>query len=118
MIRSNLLVSLVRTLRNIGHHFSDRIWRLGAGARLFWLTLISSGESFRRFHLTIREVYFTGVLSLIIIIVSAFFVGMVLALQGYNTLQKYGSSEATGVLTVQLSLDITVAYTLSLSTGV
>jgi phospholipid/cholesterol/gamma-HCH transport system permease protein len=93
----------VRTLRNIGHHFSDRIWRLGAGARFFWLTLISSGESFRRFHLTIREVYFTGVLSLIIIIVSAFFVGMVLALQGYNTLQKYGSSEATGVL-VALSL--------------
>jgi phospholipid/cholesterol/gamma-HCH transport system permease protein len=37
-------------------------------------------------------------MSLLIIIVSAFFVGMVLALQGYNTLQKYGSSEAIGVL--------------------
>ena len=98
MMRSGLLVSLVRTLRNIGHRFTERIWRLGAGARLFWLTLVSSGESFRRFHLTIREIYFTGVLSLIIIIVSAFFVGMVLALQGYNTLQRYGSSEAIGVL--------------------
>ena len=98
MMRSGLLVSLVRTLRNIGHRFTEQIWQLGAGARLFWLTLISSGESFRRFHLTIREVYFTGVLSLIIIVVSAFFVGMVLALQGYNTLQKYGSSEAIGVL--------------------
>ena len=97
-MRSGLLVSLVRTLRNIGHRFTERIWRLGAGARLFWLTLVSSGESFRRFHLTIREIYFTGVLSLIIIIVSAFFVGMVLALQGYNTLQRYGSSEAIGVL--------------------
>ena len=98
MIRSGLLVSLVRTLRNIGYRFTERIWRLGAGARLFWLTLVSSGESFRRFHLTIREIYFTGVLSLIIIMVSAFFVGMVLALQGYNTLQRYGSSEAIGVL--------------------
>jgi phospholipid/cholesterol/gamma-HCH transport system permease protein len=98
MIKSSLQVSLIRSLRNIGGRFTDRIWRLGAGARLFWLTLISSGESFRRFHLTIREVYFTGVMSLIIIIVSAFFVGMVLALQGYNTLQKYGSSEAIGVL--------------------
>ena len=97
-MRSGLLVSLVRTLRNIGHRFTERVWRLGAGARLFWLTLLSSGESFRRFHLTIREIYFTGVLSLIIIIVSAFFVGMVLALQGYNTLQRYGSSEAIGVL--------------------
>jgi phospholipid/cholesterol/gamma-HCH transport system permease protein len=98
MIKSSLQVSLIRSLRNIGGRFTGRIWRLGAGARLFWLTLISSGESFRRFHLTIREVYFTGVMSLIIIIVSAFFVGMVLALQGYNTLQKYGSSEAIGVL--------------------
>jgi phospholipid/cholesterol/gamma-HCH transport system permease protein len=42
-------------------------------------------------------------MSLIIILVSAFFVGMVLGLQGYNTLQKYGSSEAIGVL-VALSL--------------
>jgi phospholipid/cholesterol/gamma-HCH transport system permease protein len=98
MIKSKHLLGLTRYFTNIGHRFSEAIWRLGAGARLFWLTLISSGESFRRFHLTIREVYFTGVLSLIIIIVSAFFVGMVLALQGYNTLQKYGSSEAIGVL--------------------
>jgi phospholipid/cholesterol/gamma-HCH transport system permease protein len=43
------------------------------------------------------------VLSLIIILVSALFVGMVLGLQGYNTLQRYGSSEAVGVL-VALSL--------------
>ena len=103
MIRFSVLVSLTRMLSNIGHGFSDRIWRLGAGARLFGLTLIYSGESFRRFHLTIREVYFTGVMSLIIVLVSAFFVGMVLALQGYYTLQKYGSSEAIGVL-VALSL--------------
>jgi phospholipid/cholesterol/gamma-HCH transport system permease protein len=103
MIRLSVLVSLTRMLRNIGHGFSNRIWRLGAGARLFGLTLIYSGESFRRFHLTIREVYFTGVMSLIIVLVSAFFVGMVLALQGYYTLQKYGSSEAIGVL-VALSL--------------
>jgi phospholipid/cholesterol/gamma-HCH transport system permease protein len=90
--------SRLRIFRTIGHRFTSRIWRLGAATRLFWLTLISSGESFRRLHLTIREVYFTGVMSLIIIVVSAFFVGMVLALQGYNTLQRYGSSDAIGVL--------------------
>ncbi len=98
MIRSGLLIALVRGLRTIGRKCIEGIWRFGAGIRLFWLTLISSGESFRRFHLTIREVYFTGVMSLIIILVSAFFVGMVLGLQGYHTLQKYGSSEAIGVL--------------------
>lgn len=98
MIKSGLLIGLIRTFRNIGRRCTDGIWRLGAGMRLFWLTLISSGESFRRFHLTIREIYFTGVMSLIIILVSAFFVGMVLGLQGYHTLQRYGSSEAIGVL--------------------
>ncbi len=87
-----------RMLSKLGAGCINKLWRLGAGARLFWLTLISSGESFRRFRLTVREIYFTGVLSLIIILVSAFFVGMVLALQGYHTLQKYGSSEAIGVL--------------------
>src|SRR4029078_3150720 len=51
----------------------------------------------------IREIYFAGVLSLIIILVSGMFVGMVLALQGYETLQRYGSSEALGIL-VSLSL--------------
>jgi phospholipid/cholesterol/gamma-HCH transport system permease protein len=99
MIRSRLFTGLIRTLRHIGHRFTDHIWRLGAGARLFGLTLISSGESFRRIHLTIREIYFTGVMSLIIILVSAFFVGMVLALQGYNALKPYGASESIGVLT-------------------
>ena len=45
-----------------------------------------------------REIYFTGVLSLIIIIVSGLFVGMVLGLQGYETLKRYGSADALGVL--------------------
>ena len=98
MIKSGLFISLIRAFRKVGHGVVDGVWHLGAGMRLFWLTLISSGESFRRFHLTIREIYFTGVMSLIIILVSAFFVGMVLGLQGYYTLQRYGSSEAIGVL--------------------
>ena len=94
---------LTKTLRGIGHRVIDRIWRLGSATRFFLYTLKLSGESWRRFGLTIREMYFTGVLSLIIILVSALFVGMVLGLQGYNTLQKYGSYEAIGVL-VALSL--------------
>jgi len=82
---------------------SNWIWRLGFGFRFFWVMLRESGTSFRRFHLTIREIYFAGVLSLIIILVSGLFVGMVLGLQGYDTLVRYGSSEALGVL-VSLSL--------------
>jgi phospholipid/cholesterol/gamma-HCH transport system permease protein len=98
-----MLDRLIKTFKGLGHRVIDRIWRLGYAARFFIYSLAVSGESFRRFHLVIKEIYFTGVLSLIIILVSALFVGMVLGLQGYNTLQKYGSSEAVGVL-VALSL--------------
>jgi phospholipid/cholesterol/gamma-HCH transport system permease protein len=79
------------------------IWRLGFACRFLWMLLLESGPSFRRFHLTIREIYYAGVLSLVIILVSGLFVGMVLGLQGYDTLVRYGSSDALGVL-VSLSL--------------
>src|SRR5438045_9209537 len=72
-------------------------------ARFFGLVLASSGTSFGRFRLVMREVYFSGVLSLVIIVVSGLFVGMVLGLQGFQTLQKYGATESIGVL-VALSL--------------
>ncbi|MCB1915576.1 MAG: lipid asymmetry maintenance ABC transporter permease subunit MlaE [Rhodocyclaceae bacterium] len=90
-------------LRRIGGGVVDGIWRLGFVARFLGLLLLLSGQSFRRIHLTIREIYFSGVLSLLIILVSGLFVGLVLGLQGYETLQRYGSSEALGVL-VALSL--------------
>ena len=72
-------------------------------ARFFALVIASSGTSFDRFRLVMREIYFSGVLSLIIIVVSGLFVGMVLGLQGYETLQSYGATESIGVL-VALSL--------------
>jgi phospholipid/cholesterol/gamma-HCH transport system permease protein len=91
-------------LRGLGARVVTQwVWRVGFAGRFFWLTLRESGTSFRRFSLTIREIYFAGVLSLIIILVSGLFVGMVLGLQGYDTLVRYGSSEALGVL-VSLSL--------------
>lgn len=98
-----MLKKLNGVLSGIGHRFIDGIWRVGAAMRLFSYVWVYLFESFKRPRLIIREIYATGVLSLLIILVSAFFVGMVLGLQGYNTLQKYGSSEAIGVL-VALSL--------------
>ena len=83
---------LAGALERLGHTFSSKIWRLGYAARFFLYILLHSGTALRRFHLTIREIYFAGVLSLIVILVSGLFVGMVLGLQGYDTLQRYGSS--------------------------
>ena len=90
-------------VRSIGHHTVNGLWRLGYASRFFALIVLQSGTSFRRLGLIIRELYFTGVLSLIIVLVSGLFVGMVLGLQGYQTLQTYGSESALGVL-VALSL--------------
>jgi len=90
-------------IERLGASMTAAIWRLGYATRFFGYLLWHSGTAFRRFRLTLREIYFAGVLSLIIILVSGLFVGMVLALQGYETLQRYGSSEALGIL-VALSL--------------
>jgi phospholipid/cholesterol/gamma-HCH transport system permease protein len=98
-----MLDRLARPLARLGANFIDGIWRIGVMARFFGLVLMSSGTSFSRFRLVMREVYFSGVLSLVIIIVSGLFVGMVLGLQGYETLQTYGATESIGVL-VALSL--------------
>ena len=98
-----MLDSLVTRLRALGRQVTDRLWRLGFASRFFLAILLQSGTALRRFGLVVREIYFTGVLSLIIISVSGLFVGMVLGLQGYDTLQRYGSSSALGVL-VALSL--------------
>jgi phospholipid/cholesterol/gamma-HCH transport system permease protein len=87
----------------LGSRVTAGVWRLGYASRFFVYLLMHSGTALRRFRLTVREIYFAGVLSLIIILVSGMFVGMVLGLQGYDTLQRYGSSEALGVL-VALSL--------------
>ena len=87
-----MLERVLNNLRGIGKSVVNGIWRLGYASAFFLMVLMRSGVSFRRPSLTIREIYTAGVLSLIIIVVSGLFVGMVLALQGYETLQKYGSS--------------------------
>lgn len=90
-------------VRKLGTATVDRIWRLGFAARFFWQVLLQSGTSFRRLHLTLREIYSGGVLSLLIILVSGLFVGLVLGLQGFEILQRFGSTEALGTM-VALSL--------------
>lgn len=84
--------SVRRTLSNLGH-----------AARLFLKLMASIGPTFRRFGLVRDQIHFLGNYSLAIIAVSGLFVGFVFGLQGYYTLQRYGSSEALGLL-VTLSL--------------
>ena len=87
----------------LGGAVVDRVAKLGYGARLLGQLLAQSGLAFRRLRLTIGQVHFIGNYSLVIIVISGLFVGFVLGLQGYNTLQRYGSEQALGLL-VALSL--------------
>ncbi|HNM41112.1 MAG TPA: ABC transporter permease, partial [Giesbergeria sp.] len=76
---------------------------IGQAARLFLRLLLLAPEALRRPALVRDQVHFLGNYSLAIITVSGLFVGFVLALQGYYTLQDFGSTEALGQL-VALSL--------------
>ncbi|MHB1052769.1 MAG: lipid asymmetry maintenance ABC transporter permease subunit MlaE [Thiobacillus sp.] len=94
---------LKQAIARVGNRTLQGVGRIGFAVRFFVAIMLHSGTAFRRFGLTIREMYFSGVQSLVIILVSGLFVGMVLGLQGYETLQTYGSEEALGIL-VAMSL--------------
>jgi phospholipid/cholesterol/gamma-HCH transport system permease protein len=88
---------------NVGYAIKRKLADVGHGTRLFLRLLALLGPTMRRFGLVRDQVHFLGNYSLAIIAVSGLFVGFVLALQGYYILQRYGSSEALGLM-VALSL--------------
>ncbi|HEY1327012.1 MAG TPA: lipid asymmetry maintenance ABC transporter permease subunit MlaE [Casimicrobiaceae bacterium] len=97
------LEAVAQGLRRVGRGTIASITRLGFTTRFFIAVLVHSPAALRRIQLTLREIYFSGVLSLVIILVSGLFVGMVLALQGYEVLNRYGADESLGIM-VALSL--------------
>lgn len=94
---------LVSILQKLGFAITSRLDHLGLAARFAMQVFVVLLIALRRFSLIMRELYFSGVRSLSIIAVSGLFVGMVLAIQGYEVLQRYGSTESLGVI-VALSL--------------
>lgn len=76
---------------------------LGNATRFFVAIVARTWPALRRFRLLRDQIHFVGNYSVLIIAVSGLFVGFVLGLQGYYTLQRYGSEQALGLL-VALSL--------------
>jgi len=95
--------SRLNIITNLGLTVREQLGHLGHATRLFMRLLAMSGSALKRFGLVRDQIFFLGNYSLAIISVSGLFVGFVLGLQGYYTLQRYGSSEALGLL-VTLSL--------------
>jgi phospholipid/cholesterol/gamma-HCH transport system permease protein len=87
----------------LGQWALDRLSALGSFVLLFFALLSRMGPVLRRGRLIAAQTHFLGNHSLAIILVSGLFVGLVLGLQGYYTLRRYGSEEALGLL-VALSL--------------
>ena len=94
---------MIEVLRRLGRTGLQFFERLGRGHLFLGYVLLGVPEVLSRFRLLVAQVWSVGVLSLVIVLVSGVFVGMVLGLQGYNTLVDFNAEESLGVV-VALSL--------------
>ena len=94
---------MLDALQKLGRVTLGFFQRLGRG-HLFLLQIFTTipGVLIRP-RLILTQLYAVGVLTLLIILVSGLFVGLVLGLQGYNTLVDFGAEDSLGVM-VALSL--------------
>lgn len=94
---------MTELLQALGRAALDSFERLGRGCVFMLHVLAGIPGIIMRPRLLVAQLFSVGVLSLIIIVVSGTFVGMVLGLQGYNTLVGFGAEQSLGVV-VALSL--------------
>ncbi len=91
------------SIRLLGRWVINSVLRFGRATMFLMATLVGVFLILRRFRLIVQQVFAVGVLTVLIIVVSGLFVGMVLGLQGYNTLVDFGAESSLG-LVVALSL--------------
>src|SRR3989338_644615 len=86
---------MITQLGKIGIHFCTRVGRSG----LFLFSTLFQRPKWRQaWPLLSVQLFRVGILSLPIILLSALFIGMVVALQGFHTLQKFGAEQELGQL--------------------
>ncbi|ACO77512.1 organic solvent tolerance ABC efflux transporter, permease component [Azotobacter vinelandii CA] len=90
--------SLFEQVGLLGRAAIDVIEALGRSALFLMHATFGRSGAGGGFQLLVKQIHSIGVLSLPIIVVSGLFIGMVLALQGYNILVSYGSEQAVGQL--------------------
>lgn len=87
----------------LGQKGLKKLESFGLAGIILMQALVARPQPLTMFPLVVKQIHFIGVLSLIIIVVSGLFIGMVLGLQGYTILVDYGSEQAVGQM-VALSL--------------
>ena len=94
---------MMNKIASLGKNTLNLIGGLGRALLLLISALLHVPNPRKGFPLLLNQLYMVGVLSLIIVVVSGLFIGMVLALQGYTILVGYGAEASLGPM-VALSL--------------
>lgn len=90
-------------IMHLGANTLNILENLGKAANILFIAIFHKPNFRKGFPLLLKQIYTIGVLSLPIILAASFFIGMVLGLQGYTILTKYGADETVGQL-IALSL--------------
>ncbi|QIR13516.1 lipid asymmetry maintenance ABC transporter permease subunit MlaE [Shewanella aestuarii] len=93
----------INWIADIGRYAIGLIASLGNAGLLLWRALVHMPNPKKMMPLVVKQIYVLGVRSMVIIIVSGLFIGMVLALQGYTLLVDFGTEDSLGPM-VALSL--------------
>jgi len=84
-------------VKELWENMLDGLEGLGAYVRFLLRLIAGTPSSLLRFDLIMQQIFNAGALSLVIIMLSGLFVGMVLGLQGFQLLERFGSEESLGV---------------------
>lgn len=82
----------------MGQNTIEVLTQYGRAGILLARVIFHKPQFRKSFPLVLQQIYAEGVLSLLIIMISGLFIGMVVALQGYHTLVKFGASQQLGPL--------------------
>lgn len=95
---------MLELLERIGQGSLNTVQSVGASGIFLLRVLLRKPDLKRLWPDLCAQLYFIGVLSCLIVMVSALFIGMVVGLQGYTTLDKFGATSQLGQL---LALSVT-----------
>ncbi|MGI2175528.1 lipid asymmetry maintenance ABC transporter permease subunit MlaE [Shewanella ulleungensis] len=103
IIKRSYCVGVIDNIADIGKYALKMVSGLGRAGLMLWGAIVRVPNIKKGLPLLTKQIYVLGVRSMVIILVSGLFIGMVLALQGYNILVGFGTEESLGPM-VALSL--------------
>ncbi|MFC6277408.1 lipid asymmetry maintenance ABC transporter permease subunit MlaE [Psittacicella hinzii] len=89
---------MYKLICRLGQWFIDFITKIGYSGVMLFQAIIAKPD-FRHFPLVIQQIYNLAVRSLPIVLIAGFFIGAVLALQGYQVLIKFKAESFVGTMT-------------------